>query len=97
MARYTLKTKNGTRVFACPDAGGYVVELIDDAPYRRQVSQNLSQAGEMMIANEKTLKEKIQKARRRELRLFPDAYSLWCSVCGDESTADEIEALQCLV
>lgn len=68
MARYTLKTKTSCRVFACPDAGGFVVELLDEAPYRRQVSQNLSQAGEMMIANEKTLKEKIQKARRRELR-----------------------------
>ena len=33
----------------------------------------------------------------RDLRLnVSDAYSLWCSVCGDESTADEIEALQCL-
>lgn len=33
----------------------------------------------------------------RDLRLdVADAYSLWCSVCGDESTADEIEALQCL-
>jgi len=70
MASFILKTKNGeTREFWCPDTGGYVREIDETHPgtLGQQVSRSLNYMGDMLWADETTLRTTIQQARRREL------------------------------
>ena len=73
MAHYTLKTKHEgnitiSRTYWCPDEYGYVREEhgTNHGTLGRQVGEDLSHSGDMMMASAKTLKSQIQAARRRE-------------------------------